>query len=164
MRQLDLKLRDQTMIGAGTHKPPENIVIVAMDDATEQAIPSPRILWHPQYAALMRAMARGGAKAAAFDLFLAISVEQWAPDYDRQIAEAFAEASATSPMVMAYETSMGIPEQLPLYLLANAQQQIGYANITLDADGFVRRQQLVSNDGAAESLAARLFALSNGQA
>jgi len=163
LRQLELKLYDQTVVWAGGQTPPANIVIVAMDDATERAIPAPRILWHPEYAALMRAIARGGAKAAAFDIFLATSVEQWAPDYDRQVAEAFSETSMTTPIVMAYDSTVETPLQLPLYLLANSQQLLGYANITLDPDGFIRRQQLISTDGTVESLAARLASVSSTQ-
>jgi adenylate cyclase len=162
LRQLELKLYDQTVIWAGSRTPPVNIAIVAMDEKTEQAIPAPRILWHPEYAALMRALARGDAKAAAFDVFLAIPVEQWAPDYDRQIAEAFSETSLGTPMVMAYDTRTDLPA-LPLYLLANTQQLVGYANVTLDPDGFIRRQQLISGDGAVQSLAARLAAVSSGK-
>ena len=163
LRQLELKIHDQTVIWAGESAPPDNIVIVTMDPATEKAIPAPRILWHPQYAALMRAIGRGGAQAAAFDIFLAISVEPWAPDYDRQIAEAFSEVAMTTPFVMAFDTADGVPDHLPLYLLANTMQLTGFANFTLDADGFVRRQQLISNDGTIESLAARLAAAATGE-
>lgn len=165
LQQLELKLYDQTMIWSGTHPPPDNIVIVAMDEATEKAVPAPRVLWHPYYAALMEAMARGGAKAAMFDLALPISVEQWAPDYDRQIAAALLQASSTSPIVMAYDGNDQEKdyESLPVYLAASSLGQMGFANVTNDTDGFVRRQVLFGRDGKTASLAAQLVALSTGK-
>ncbi len=47
-----------------------------------------------------------------------------------------------------------------MYMLAMALGAIGYSNLTLDADGFVRRQELLSRDqDAQQSFAARLAAV-----
>lgn len=156
---LELKTYDLRFVLRGKQAPPSNIVLVMLDERTEAAFPEPRIFWHPRFASLLRAAAAGGARAVGLDVSFGISVEPWAPDLDRQLAAAFAEVSATVPVVLTYDNLQPLPEGLPLYILASAQGGTGYANLTVDRDNFVRRQQLRSRDEAAqESFAARLAA------
>ena len=157
---LELKTYDLRFLLRGKESPPQNIVLVTIDDQTERTFPEPRIFWHPHYAALLRAAAAGGARALGLDVSFAMSVQEWEPDMDRELAAAFAEASVSVPIVLAFDTLQTTQEGLPLYLLANAQGAMGFANLTLDRDGFVRRQQLQSGDSDAwESFAARLAAV-----
>ncbi|MGH9784635.1 MAG: CHASE2 domain-containing protein, partial [Terriglobia bacterium] len=115
--------------------PPSDIAVVMLDARTERAFPDdPRIFWHPHFASLLRAAAEGEARAVGLDISFGLSVEKWAPDYDRQLAEAFAEVSASIPVVLAYDSLQELPESLPLYLLATTQGAIGYANLTTDPD------------------------------
>jgi len=156
---LELKTYDLRFILRGRQPPPSSIVLVVLDERTEAAFPEPRIFWHPRFASLLRAAAAGGARAVGLDVSFGISVEPWAPDLDRQLASAFAEVSASVPVILTYDNLQPLPEGLPLYLLANAQGAMGFANLTVDRDNFVRRQQLRSRDEAAfESFAARLAA------
>ncbi|MBI4465471.1 MAG: adenylate/guanylate cyclase domain-containing protein [Acidobacteria bacterium] len=156
---LELKTYDLRFLLRGKRPPPANILLVTIDRRTEAAIAEPRIFWHPHYATLLRAAAAGGAHAIGLDVSFAISVEPWAPDLDREVAAAFAEVSASVPVVLAYDTLQTASQGLPLYLLANVQGAMGFANFTLDRDDFVRRQELQSRDAAAwESFAARLAA------
>ena len=157
-QSLELKSYDLRFVLNGTQTPPSNIILVMIDPDTEAAIPEPRIFWHRHYASLLRAAAQGGARAIGLDVAFALSVERWAPDLDRQLAAAFADVSASVPMVVAYDSLQSIPDHLPLYMLAAAQGVIGYTNFTFDRDGFVRRQELVSGEGA-ESFAASLAAV-----
>lgn len=165
LRLLELKMYDLRFVLSGSSAPPSNIVLIVIDPRTEAAIPDPRIFWHPHYASVLRAAAQGGARAIGLDVSFALSVEKWAPDYDRELAAAFAEVMAAVPVVLAYDSIQATAQGLPLYLLASAQGTMGFANFTLDADNFVRRQELVSRDEAAwESFAARLAAVvSNAQ-
>jgi adenylate cyclase len=134
-----------------------------IDAQTERMIQEPRLFWHPHFESVLRAAAAGGARAIGMDVAFGLSVEPWAPDLDRQLAAAYAEVSATAPVVFAYDSLTELPEGLPLYLLAGIQGGLGYANLTVDRDNFVRRQELRSQDeNAQESLGARLAAVALG--
>jgi class 3 adenylate cyclase/CHASE2 domain-containing sensor protein len=156
---LELKSYDLRFVLNGSQAPPSDILLVMIDPRTEAAIPEPRIFWHPHYASLLRAAAQGGARSIGLDVSFALSVEPWAPDFDRDLAAAFAEVSASVPVVLAYDSLQSMPDHLPLYMLAAAQSATGFANFTFDRDGFVRRQELITREGA-ESFAARLAAVS----
>ena len=164
LQLLELKTYDLRFVLRGKQPPPPNIVLVTIDEKTEDALPEPKIFWHPHYAALFRAAAAGGARALGLDAFFAISVEPWAPDLDRELAAAFMEASASMPIVLAYDSLHAFPESLPLYMFAGAQGAMGFANVTFDPDGFIRRQELQGQGpDAPESFATRLASLVLGQ-
>ena len=156
---LELKTYDLRYVLSGKQAAPGDVMLVLIDERTDQAVREPHIFWHPFYATVMRAASAGGARAIGLDVSFAISVEKWAPDLDRQMAAAFAEVSAVTPVVLAYDNVQAVPESLPLYMLASAQGSVGYANLTLDRDGFVRRQELRDKSGQ-ESFPARLAAVS----
>ena len=164
LQLLELKTYDMRFLLRGRQPPPPNIMLVTIDERTEAALPEPRIFWHPHYATLFRAAATGGARALGLDAAFAMSVESWAPDLDRQLAAAFVEASASLPIVLAYDSLQPLQEWLPLYMFASAQGAMGYANVTLDRDGFVRRQELQGQGSPApESFATRLASLILGE-
>ena len=157
LQLLELKTYDLRLVLRGKRPPPSNIVLVTIDEKTEDALPEPKIFWHPHYAALFRAAAAGGASALGLDAFFAISVEPWAPDLDRELAAAFIEASTFMPIVLAYDDLQTVPQGLPLYMLASAQGAMGFTHLSFDRDGFVRRQELQSQGpGAPESFATRM--------
>ena len=157
MQLLELKGYDVRWILLGNQPPPSNVILVMLDERTEAMIQEPRIFWHPHFASVLRAAADGGAQAIGLDVGFGLSVEPWAPDLDRQLASAYAEVSVSVPVVLAYDNLTPLPEGLPLYILASIQGRMGYANLTVDSDNFVRRQQLRSGDADAyESFAARL--------
>ncbi len=163
LQLLELKGYDARWILHGSEPPPSNIMLVMLDERAEAAFPEPQIFWQPRFASLLRAAADGGARAIGLDIYFALSVEPWAPDLDRQLAAAYAEVSAGRPVILAYDSLQlgfqGSPEGLPLYMLGSAQGTIGFANLTVDGDNFVRRQQLRTRDeNAFESFAARLAA------
>ena len=165
MQLAELKSYDARWLLRGTEPPPSNIVLVVLDEETEKAFPDdPRSLWHLHFASLLRAAAAGEARAIGLDFSFALSAEKWAPDYDRRLAEAFAEVSASVPVILAYDNLTPLPEGLPLYILGSVQGSMGFANLTMDRDNFVRRQQLRSGDADAfESFAARLAAAASHQ-
>ncbi|MBI2819701.1 MAG: adenylate/guanylate cyclase domain-containing protein [Acidobacteria bacterium] len=160
LQLLELKTYDLRFVLNGSQAPPGGIILAEIDAKTEAMFPEPHIFWHPHYAEMLRAAARGGARAIGLDVSFAIPVDQWEPDFDRQLAAAFAEVSATTPVVLAYDPLQQETQFLPLYMLASAMGSMGFANLTLDPDGFVRRQELLSRDDSAyESFAARLAAV-----
>ena len=165
MQLLELKSYDARWVLRGSEPPPSNIVLVVLDEETEKAFPDdPRSLWQQHFASLLRAAAAGEARAIGLDISFGLSAKKWAPDYDRQLAEAFAEVSASVPVILAYDNLTPLPEGLPLYILGSVQGSMGFANLTVDRDNFVRRQQLRSGDAEAlESFAARLAAAASHQ-
>ena len=157
---LELKTYDLRIVLRGKETPPSNIILITIDERTEQAIPEPRIFWHGYYAAVLRAAASGGARAIGLDVSFALPVEQWTPGADRELAAAFSEVTATTPVVLAYDSLQPPPAGLPLYILGSTQESLGFTNLTLDRDNFVRRQELRSRDPQAlQSFAMRLAAL-----
>ena len=167
LASLELKTYDLRYLLSGKQAAPSGIMLVLIDDRTDQAITEPHIFWHPYYASVLRAASAAGARSIGLDVSFTLSVEQWEPGLDRQIAAAFAEASASTPVVLAYDRLQPLPQDqprpqdLPLYMMASAQGAVGFANLTLDRDGFVRRQELLTPDEAAlESFPARLAAVS----
>jgi adenylate cyclase len=161
LHALELKTYDLRFVLNGQRTPPPGIVLLMVDRETEAAIQDPRIFWHPYYATALRAASQGGARAIGLDVAFTIPTEQWMPDFDRQLAEAFAEVSAMTPVVLAFDSLSPPAPNLPLYLLARTQDAMGFTNLTLDADGFVRRQELLTRDDPPwQSFAARLAAVS----
>lgn len=161
LRLLELKTYDLRFRHSAQQPPPKGIILTEIDAKAEAAFPEPSIFWHPHYAELLRAAARGGARAIGLDVSFAISVDQWEPDFDRQLAAAFAEVSATTPVVLVFDTVQPEAQLQPLYMLASSMGMTSYANLTFDPDGFVRRQELLSHDDSNyESFAARLAAVS----
>lgn len=154
-RSLELKTYDWRMVLGGKQTPPPDIVLVTIDARTEAALPEPRALWHPHFAELLRAAEAGGARLVGVDVVFPISAEKWVPDGDRELAAAFAEVSVTVPVILAYANLQPAQAGLPLYMLASAQDAIGYANLTKDMDGYARRQELTDRSGSL-SFVARL--------
>ena len=160
LQLFDLKTYDLRVVLLGRETPAPNIALVTIDDRTEQAIPEPRIFWHPYYSALLRALSEAGAQAIGVDVAFGMSVAKWEQDFDRELAETFTEVSTATPVVLAYDNLHPPPEGVPLYLLANALGATGFANLTLDTDNFVRRQELRTQDSRKlEAFSDRLFAL-----
>jgi adenylate cyclase len=164
LQLFDLKTYDLRRVLLGRESPPPDIVLVTIDDRTEQAIREPRIFWHPYYSALLRALSEAGARAIGLDVSFGMSVAKWEPDFDRELAETFTEVSAVTPVVLAYDNLQPAPEGIPLYILANALGATGFANLTLDRDSFVRRQELRTHDSPGlEAFSARLYTLTTSR-
>lgn len=149
-----MKTYDLRFVMRGPVPPPRDVTLVLIDERTDKALPEPRVFWQPHYAAVMRAAAAGGARAIALDVFFALSVEKWEPDFDRQLAAAFMEVSATTPVVLGFDTLQSDQPNLPLYLLGSTQGAMAFTNVTLDDDGFVRRQELQGRRAEARAEAA----------
>lgn len=157
LQTLELKTYDLRFLLAPRRAPPADIALVLIDPATEARLTDPRIFWQPHFARLLRALQSAGARAIGLDVYFAIPVERWLPDADRELAAAFAEVSATAPVILSFDNLQGEAPGVPLYMVASAMGATGYASLTLDPDGFVRRQELLSSGPApVPSFAARL--------
>lgn len=138
-----------------------NIVLLVADQKTLDTFPEPRIFWQKHYADIIRAAGEAGAKVIGLDLAFGVAVDKWQPDYDRLLGEAVSTSPA--PVVCSYvsELNTNVSSQaIPINMMAAALGLGAFANLTSDADDFVRRQELIEEPGkSGDAPLARSFAL-----
>ncbi len=160
---INLKAQDANFLLRGTI-PPKDIVLVGIDNETNNRFPELSYFWHKYYADAMRGAAEGGAKVMVLDVTFGVPVTKYEPDFDAYLAQAFAEVNPVMPVVTAYvPEAMGAQAEsqfaIPLNMMSSAMGSAGYANLTNDQDDFVRRQELIEEPKAGtptESLARSL--------
>lgn len=129
LERLDHLLYGRTMAVA-THAPSQDIVIVALDDASIEEMG----YWPWRRAMHARLLERlGGAKAVGLDLVLSDPNPAY-PDDDRVLARAMREHGR---VVLPLVVDQGRVRE-PLPILAEAAAALGYINAHLDADSVVR--------------------------
>src|SRR5215472_4558406 len=122
-----------------------NIVLLVADKKAMDKFPEPTMFWHKHYAVAIRAAAEAGAKVIGLDHAFGIPVGKWEEDNDRVIAEAVSGAQPV-PVVCAYMTELNsnaVSQSIPVNMIAAALGLAAFANLTIDADEFVRRQELM---------------------
>jgi adenylate cyclase len=139
-----------------------NIVLLLADQKTLDTFPELRIFWQQHYANVIRAAGQAGAKVIGLDLDFGIPVDKYEPDFDRLLGEAV--STSPVPVVCAYATTIHTnPEaqRIPINMLSAALGLAGFANLTIDSDDFVRRQELIEAPGRnpSDSAPAHSFAL-----
>ena len=122
----------------------EPITIIEIDDATIKAS-GVRIQKWPRdlYARLIDSASQGGAAVIGLDVFLSEAGGASAEDKaaDEKLAKSIAEAGN---VVLATKTSAGGFEELPpLPMFADQAYAVGFVDLPLDSDGFVRNSQLL---------------------
>ncbi len=144
-------------------RPPaiSNIVLLLADQKALDTFPELRLFWHQHYANVIRAAGQAGAKVIGLDLDFGIPVDKYEPDFDRFLGEAV--STSPVPVVCAYATAIHAnPEaqRIPINMLSAALGLAGFANVTVDSDDFVRRQELIEAPaGRPDEPAAHSFAL-----
>ena len=142
---LDLlfQLRDARQPNLRTRGEREPITIIEIDDATIKAS-GVRIQKWPRdlYARLVDNASHGRAAVIGLDIFLSeaggVSAEDNAAD--EKLAKSIADAGN---VVVAMKTAAGGFEELtPLPMFADAAYTVGFVDLPLDSDGFVRNSQL----------------------
>ncbi len=161
---LNLKAYDAHFVLRSLLRPPptiSNIVLLVADQKTLDSFPEPRIFWQKHYADAIRAAGEAGAKVIGLDLAFGVSVDKWQPDYDRLLGEAVSTSPA--PVVCSYvsELNTNVSSQaIPINMIAAALGLGAFANLTSDADDFVRTQELIEAPAkSADAPLARSFAL-----
>jgi adenylate cyclase len=149
---LNLKARDSHFVFRGK-VPVKDIVIVGIDDKTNDTFPELQSFWQRYYADAMRGAALGGAKVFVLDATFAVPVEQYVPGNDSYLAQAYAELTPTMPIVAAYVAEAMASQQdarfaVPLNMMSAALGGAGFANMTADTDDFIRRQELIEEPKA----------------
>jgi len=135
-----------------------NIVLLLADQKTRDTFPEPLIFWHKHYATAIQAAGAAGAKVIGLDHAFGVPVDKYEPDYDRLMSEAV--STSPIPVVCAYATELNTnpdAQRIPINMLSPALGLAGFANLTIDSDDFVRRQELIeAPPGSAHSLALRI--------
>lgn len=143
---LNLKAQDAHFVLRGS-VPTRDLIIIGIDEKTEDAFPELESFWHPYYADAIRGAAAGGAKVFVLDHFFAVPVARYEPDDDGLLAQAFAEASPRMPIITAFVASKADQKDpafaVPLNMMSAAFGTAAYANLTADNDNFVRREELI---------------------
>ena len=143
---LDLKARDAHFAFRGK-VPVKDIILIGIDQKALNNFPELYSFWHPYYADAIKAVADGGAKVFVLDVAFGIPVTKWEPDNDAKLAEAFTYASQKMSLVTAMVASTANQKDaaftVPINMLASAFGSAAYANLTVDSDDFVRRQELL---------------------
>ena len=139
-----------------------NIVLLVEDQKTFDTFSEPRLFWHKHYADAIRAASEAGAKVIGLDHAFGIPVDKWEPDYDRLIGESLSASAA--PVVYGYVTELNsnqAEQSMPINMIAAGLGLGAFANLTADADDFVRRQELIEgpSKNPADPPPARSFAL-----
>lgn len=141
-----LKMLDQHFLWRGS-RPVDNIVLIVIDQKSYDNIPDVQMFWHPYYAEAIRAAAKGGAKVMGLDIAFAVPVTKWEPGLDEALAAAVADTSSTMPVICGYVPSFANRQEqwpVPVNIIASALGQSAFVNLTIDADDFVRQQELVA--------------------
>ena len=153
---LNLKAQDAHFVLRGA-VPTQDIVLIGIDDKALNTFPELYSFWHPYYADAIRAAAAAGAKVFVLDVAFAIPVAKYEPNNDSLLAQAFAEASPKMPVVTAFVASAADQKDaafaVPLNMMSSAFGTAAYANLTVDPDNFVRRQELIEAPRAGEPTA-----------
>lgn len=142
---LHLKTRDLHFLLRGP-RAANDIVLVTVDQKSLDTFPEPLLFWHGYYADAIRAAAEGGAKVMGLDVTFAISVEQWAPGLDQNLAQAVIENVARMPVICPYvQGTLNLQQNrpVPLNMFAGAMGLSALANIAVDGDDFVRQVEVV---------------------
>lgn len=145
-QNLDLKTQDAHFVLRGK-VPTRNIVVIGIDEPTLKAFPELESFWHPYYADAIRGAAEAGAKVFVLDHFFEVPVEKYEPGHDALLAQAYADASPKMPVITAFIASSADQKTaafaVPLNMLSSTFGTAAFANLTVDRDDFVRRQELI---------------------
>jgi adenylate cyclase len=145
-KALDLlfQLRDVRRTDRRTRGASEPITIIEID---EQAIKASGVRlqkWRRDwYARLIERASKGGASVIGLDVFLSEEGGASAEDkaYDQQLSKAMADAG--NVVIASKLDAGGFPAITPLPQFSNAAYTVGFVDIPLDSDGFVRSSQLL---------------------
>jgi adenylate cyclase len=148
----DERLRDRLLERVTLGAIEEPIAVVGIDEASLEAFPQPLVLWGPILAEVVDAAAEAGATAVGLDFLLKGSAAEWFEGAPEELAPALVRARmAGVPVVLqaiqvADERGRPGPLSKPAPLYQLGAGAVGLANVTLDPDGVVRRQELGCED------------------
>jgi adenylate cyclase len=148
-RQLHLKASDIHFLLRGK-QPAGNIVLVVADKKAFKDFPEFQVFWHRHYATAIQAAGEAGARVIGLDVAFGVPVENGLPadlfgkkldlDYDSVLYDAVSKSRV--PVVCGWVPSLN-DWPVPLNTLCATDNLAAFADLTVDPDDFVRRQELI---------------------
>lgn len=123
------------------------IEVIGMDTKTLDNLKVPLVLWYGYFAKIVDALAATGAKGVVFDLIPAITIEQFAPEPEKEFLVAVKAARGKGVPVFVGFKAGDVGGQMPHPKFLFTASGIGYVNLFPDEDGKIRRQRLYVMDG-----------------
>ena len=122
----------------GQSVPNNDIVIVAIDDASLNWIPQPWPWPRSQLADIVNWLSEAGARVIGLDIFLFDPSAN--PMIDQSLADALANSKATVSVNQIHPTTefSGVTNELPLPIFQNALSSFGITEVTRDQDAITR--------------------------
>ncbi len=170
LSDLELRCLDYLFVTRHAIHGPEpvdpRLVIVAIDEATFEAIGKPTMLWGTDYAQLVAALKRAGAACVGLDVILNFSAGQ-VPELQPLVEQAeneMAEAIFSHQLViiqLAGDDASAHSSQA-LVAAASAEALEVSANVIRDGDGLYRRFPLVFQEDQVMVFFARMLELGTG--
>ncbi len=157
---LDVLVWARAGIGAPPPSEPWPVAVIAVDETSlesEELASSPRALFAPVWADLLRGLADAGVRGVAFDFLFTYSGNLLSPDYDRPFLEAL---SRHRDRVVLARSARALPAPPFLAALDADEQSLGFAELVADPDGVHRRVPRAhrTESGEVPSLTAALLA------
>jgi adenylate cyclase len=128
------------------------VVVVRVDQATDEAFTAPLLFWDARFAEVVDAAVVGGADRIVIDFLLYSLPGDVVPELGYPLVSSMAKARAAGLEVVNIAHGAGIPGtdeaavKLPHPLIRAGSSAIALANITVDDDGVVRRLELGCGD------------------
>lgn len=168
---VDRPLQDLWLQWRGQLSPARHVVIVSLDEDTLSAYPDdPLVFWTDKLAVVIRRLRQAEASMVGLDMLMGISPERWlgkqgaalqqaARDYDQPFRQQLNSGQvvlvASKPGSSHTANDYLLPS--PDYMLAlpdyDLPRFVGLADLPHDADGVVRRFQMVTSSAPADAAA-----------
>lgn len=138
----------------GVRYQPQDLVIVALDEATLQQHPEPLVCWTPHFARVIQVLRGVGATIIGLDYLFQVSIETWLKTLDlpadhpslkydgpfkRQLASGKVILAAHRTSDEHNRNTIIVPIQEYVQTLPGGRQDLGLINLFNDGDGVVRR-------------------------
>src|SRR6185295_15295654 len=145
---------DSWHVAAGVRRAPQDVAIVAVDDATLLALKDvPLSFWGPHFGLAMERLEQVGTKVVGLDFLYQVSVENWlrtlnlpetetARTYDAPLRAALSRGNKVLITYLVDEPDgtlrFLLPSEDQLLLLPGGVNDLGVANLHADDDKHVR--------------------------
>lgn len=143
---------DFRFLRRGTIPVNDKIIIIGTDEEALDKIEDPFIFWNPYFAAVIKAVAKGGARVIGFDFLQTIALKDKVGenDLDGIMTDAIMEAENVIMInLLRWNNAVNAltaVNPLPRYQYAADPDNIGFSNLIIDRDGRIRRQMLLLSD------------------
>jgi class 3 adenylate cyclase/CHASE2 domain-containing sensor protein len=131
-------------------RPALEVAVIGIDEASVSAFPEPLALWHRHLASVLEGLAAAHPKAVGLDVVLPErSMDAVSPGADAALVRGILLLRRACPLVIPLSLDAGgrVRPLNPPFLAAAGGQGTGLVMWPVDADGSVRRHELLSAGG-----------------